>query len=209
MPNATFFRLPDEKRERLLRAAEEEFTRASFAEASINRIVQAARIPRGSFYQYFEGKEDLFFYLLDSMRESYVQTLQRSLEQARGDVFEMPLLMFDQLIGADGEPAAELAPCVRILKLNQSMDMQGLLGGKAECVLPLLLERIDREKLGRQDEAFVMNVFHLLIFALVCSMMETLWDKNKRAAQRRLLVDRIDIIRNGSMKDTKSGGKDE
>ena len=199
MPTATFFRLPEEKRDRLLRAAAEEFTRVNFAEASINRIVQGANIPRGSFYQYFTDKEDLFFFLMDSMRDSYIETLDAALTQVGGDVFEMPLRMFDLLIQPDGNPVPALAPCVQILKLNQSMDVQSLLGGKAEEVLPQLLQKIERSGLCRQDELFVFNVFHLLIFAMVTAMMETLWDREKRAQQRAILADRIDIIRNGSV----------
>ena len=199
MPTATFFRLPEEKRDRLLRAAAEEFTRVNFADASINRIVQGANIPRGSFYQYFTDKEDLFFFLMDSMRDSYIETLDAALTQVGGDVFEMPLRMFDLLIQPDGDPVPALAPCVQILKLNQSMDVQSLLGGKAEEVLPQLLQKIERSGLCRQDELFVFNVFHLLIFAMVTAMMETLWDREKRAQQRAILADRIDIIRNGSV----------
>ena len=198
MPTATFFRLPEEKRDRLLRAAAEEFTRVNFAEASINRIVQGANIPRGSFYQYFTDKEDLFFFLMDSMRDSYIETLDAALTQVGGDVFQMPLRMFDLLIQPDGDPVPALAPCVQILKLNQSMDVQSLLGGKAEEVLPQLLQKIERSGLCRQDELFVFNVFHLLIFAMVTAMMETLWDREKRAQQRAILADRIDIIKNGS-----------
>ena len=60
MPTDTFFRLPEEKRARILEGAWSEFTAVPYAEASINRIVQTSRIPRGSFYQYFEDKNDLF-----------------------------------------------------------------------------------------------------------------------------------------------------
>ena len=204
MPSSTFFRLPQEKRERLLCAATDEFARTTFAEASINRIVQSARIPRGSFYQYFEGKEDLFFFLLESMKDSYIKTLGRAISEVNGDVFAMPLRMFDLLITADGEPVAELAPCVKILKLNQSMDVHGMLEGNAQRVLPQLFEKLDRSIFSRQDEEFITNVFHLLIFARVCSMLETLWDKNKYAHQRSILTERVEIIRNGS---GKAGGK--
>ena len=198
MPTTTFFRLPQEKRDRLLLAAEEEFTRVNFSDASINRIVQGAHIPRGSFYQYFNDKEDIFFFLLDSMRDSYILTLDAALTQANGNVFEMPLRMFDLLIAASGLPVPELEPCVKILKLNQSMDVQSLLSGKAEQILPQLLAKVDRTLLRRQDDAFVFNIFHLLIFALVTAMLETLWDPEKREEQRTMLEDRIAIIRFGS-----------
>ena len=75
MPSSTFFRLPEEKRERLMQEVWKEFTRVSYAEASINRIILGARIPRGSFYQYFEDKNDLFLYLLDIIREKFLELL--------------------------------------------------------------------------------------------------------------------------------------
>ena len=50
MPSATFYNLPEEKRERLLRAAREEFSRVPYESASVNRIIRSAGIPRGSFY---------------------------------------------------------------------------------------------------------------------------------------------------------------
>lgn len=60
MPTKTFFNLPEEKRGRIFEAAVDEFSEVRFSEASINRIIKAAGISRGSFYQYFEDKEDLF-----------------------------------------------------------------------------------------------------------------------------------------------------
>ena len=78
MPSATFFRLPEEKRQRLIDACWEELTQVRFADVSINRIIAAARIPRGSFYQYFEDKEDLIRYLLEDLRQ-YFTTLLRNI----------------------------------------------------------------------------------------------------------------------------------
>ena len=49
MPSATFYNLPEETRERLLRAAREEFSRVPYESASVNRIIQSAGIPRAAF----------------------------------------------------------------------------------------------------------------------------------------------------------------
>lgn len=64
MPKDTFLNLPDQKRARILLAAVDEFAERRFSEASINSIIKAAGIPRGSFYQYFSDKEDLYLYML-------------------------------------------------------------------------------------------------------------------------------------------------
>ncbi|HEU5384185.1 MAG TPA: TetR/AcrR family transcriptional regulator [Ktedonobacteraceae bacterium] len=75
MPNKTFFNLSDEKRRRIVDAALQEFAAHSFNEASINRIIKNADIPKGSFYQYFKNKEDLYLYFLDEVSKKFTDPL--------------------------------------------------------------------------------------------------------------------------------------
>ena len=65
MPKQTFLNLPEEKRETIINAAVEEFAGYGFESASINRIVANSGISKGSFYQYFEDKADVFRHLVD------------------------------------------------------------------------------------------------------------------------------------------------
>ncbi len=76
MPKNTFFNLPGLKQNTVFDAAVREFSVHMFSEASINRIVKAAQIPRGSFYQYFDGKEDLFSYLIARIFTEIEQMMQ-------------------------------------------------------------------------------------------------------------------------------------
>jgi len=64
MPKQTFFNLPTEKRETIVNAAVDEFAEYGLENASTNRIVKNSGIAKGSFYQYFEDKQDVFMYLL-------------------------------------------------------------------------------------------------------------------------------------------------
>lgn len=64
MPKDTFFNLPADKRALIRDVAISEFAQYSYDAASINRIVAEAGIAKGSFYQYFEDKRDLFLYLM-------------------------------------------------------------------------------------------------------------------------------------------------
>ncbi len=65
MPKQTFFNLPQEKRDQILALAIEEFAENDYKNASISRIVNRAGIAKGSFYQYFADKKDLYLYLID------------------------------------------------------------------------------------------------------------------------------------------------
>jgi AcrR family transcriptional regulator len=64
VPKDTFFNLPEDKRTLICNVAVNEFAEYSFDLASINRIVAESGIAKGSFYQYFEDKRDLFLYLV-------------------------------------------------------------------------------------------------------------------------------------------------
>ena len=67
MPKQTFFNLPPAKREAILNIAIREFAENDYRSASISRMVAEAGIAKGSFYQYFDDKQDLYRYLLELM----------------------------------------------------------------------------------------------------------------------------------------------
>ena len=67
MPKDTFFNLDDIKRQRIVDAAIEEFGGLHYDKVTINGIVKSAGIPKGSFYQYFENKDDLYIYLFTNL----------------------------------------------------------------------------------------------------------------------------------------------
>jgi AcrR family transcriptional regulator len=84
MPKETFFNLPEDKRALICQVAADEFATYSFDQASINRIIARSGIAKGSFYQYFEDKKDLFLYLLQvaaAEKLNYLAPVMRNPEQ--------------------------------------------------------------------------------------------------------------------------------
>jgi len=67
LPKSTFFNLSDDKKQRIFDAAVQEFSTRRFSDASINQIIKNAGIPKGSFYQYFAGKEDIYLYMIEKV----------------------------------------------------------------------------------------------------------------------------------------------
>lgn len=76
MPRQTLFNLPEEKRQAVIQAAIEEFADHDYASASVSRIVARAGIAKGSLYQYFEDKKELYLYLLDLAAQQKMAFLQ-------------------------------------------------------------------------------------------------------------------------------------
>jgi AcrR family transcriptional regulator len=67
MPKQTFFNLSEEKRQRILEGAKDVFSQNHYKDVTIDRIVALAKIPKGSFYQYFSNKDDLFKYMFSDL----------------------------------------------------------------------------------------------------------------------------------------------
>jgi AcrR family transcriptional regulator len=63
MARPRFAKLPTAQQQAILRAALDEFAARGFHDASLNRVIAAAGISKGSMYYYFDDKEDLFAHL--------------------------------------------------------------------------------------------------------------------------------------------------
>ena len=72
MPTETWWNLPSEKRQRVTRAAMIEFGKRGFSAGSLNVIAREAGIAKGSLFQYFDDKLDMF----TTISEAGVQTIR-------------------------------------------------------------------------------------------------------------------------------------
>jgi AcrR family transcriptional regulator len=63
MVRPRFAKLPAHLQQSIVQAALDEFSAHGFHDASLNRVIEAAGISKGSMYYYFDGKEDLFAYV--------------------------------------------------------------------------------------------------------------------------------------------------
>ena len=98
MPKETFLKLSNEKQQKVLDAAKKEFARVPIENVSIKNIVEDADIARGSFYQYFESKEDLLVYLLKEKAEQVSNKVKEKIQETDGDLFETYIFLYDMAI---------------------------------------------------------------------------------------------------------------
>ena len=199
MPTGTFFRLPKEKRQRLIDAAWEEFTQVRFTEASINKIIKGAHIPRGSFYQYFEDKEDLFRYLQGEMREYFAGLMSDLLSNAKGDPFVIPLAAFDRFVSQSGDTDPVLLRFIQVMQRNRWLDSQWLVPTHPHFPPECLLGHVDTSRLRFDTQDFLEHVFFLLIASLAYAVMETLRAPESWEQQRERLRQHVAIIQCGSV----------
>ncbi|PPA71046.1 TetR/AcrR family transcriptional regulator [Jeotgalibacillus proteolyticus] len=101
MPKITFHNLSQEKQHKLMTAIQNEFSRVPLQLASISNIVKEAKVPRGSFYQYFDDKEDAYYYLLSTYILELNEQFIYSLKKHEGDLFEAIIDVFQYTIEDD------------------------------------------------------------------------------------------------------------
>ena len=203
MCTETFLRLPEEKRRRFLDAAWEEFTSARFSDVSINQIVRRAGIPRGSFYQYFSGKDDLLAFLLEDVRNYIKEEYRRILKENGGDIFQAQLDCFDRFTRKDRTLDPMFLRCVRFVRYNQGLDIQKLL---PTCPGQRLLDGIwdltDLSGLRNPSPEYARNVYCLLMTALGRTFMDTMLRPQDWKTYREDLVTQLEIIRHGCLQGT-------
>ena len=201
MCRETFRRLPEEKRTRFLDAAWNEFNRVSIAEASVNQIVQKAGVPRGSFYQYFADKGDLFTYLMEDVGAHYIREYRKIIQQAGGDLFKAQRLAFAGFIGEARNEDPLFERCLRLLQLNPGLPMQLMvLEAKDSPVLAGVRDVLDTSALVRQDEDYLNQLFYITVMALATAVRDNLTNPEQAEQQRKALDLRLEIIQNGCLK---------
>ncbi len=149
MPRPTFHNLSVDKQRRIIDAAIDEFALVPFESASVNRIVRAARIAKGSFYQYFDDMIDLYRYVVlvvgaqrktawlrahppSSARGLFGQLAEASVTGLRWGMTEPKLSAAASHVWRPVSPASALKPFqdeLRVLRLRGMTVM--LLAGQA------------------------------------------------------------------------------
>ncbi len=99
MPKSTFFNLPDEKKDKIFEAAVNEFSQNHYGKITIDKIVQKAEIPKGSFYQYFENKDDLYVFLFNQIGNKKKYTI----EKAKKNIEKLDFKSYIMLLLEEGD----------------------------------------------------------------------------------------------------------
>ena len=86
MPTVTWARVDPARRAAVIEAAESEFGAHGFSRGSLNVIARRAGVAKGSLFQYFADKRDLYAFITDIASQrvrSYMEDLIRELDPRR------------------------------------------------------------------------------------------------------------------------------
>ena len=202
MPSSTFLNLPAEKQEKLLEAATREFSHKPFNEASINQIIKEAGIPRGSFYMYFQDKEDLFRYLLKGYVDQLFMLLEEFLLRVRGDIFQALLDLYDFVqTKADQMDLGEIGAMTGIIRCNSGMQKNSLLEMlDPEVILQRLGDAVNSDLLDLRQDRDLGDILGALL-VVAAPMIYTGLQAGGDPATRDRLENILQIFKRGMGKD--------
>ncbi|MEH7335613.1 TetR family transcriptional regulator [Neobacillus drentensis] len=166
MPKPTFFNLSTEKQRSLINAAKKEFSRVPLYEASISNIIKDAGIPRGSFYQYFDGLEDLFYFLLHEHSQRNFERLISIMKMNNGDIFATIVDWFKGILIMFEEPENRQYFKNAFLNMNYKVEKaftQNMYEEKRKSRFFEIITNISSENLNVTNEEEIYHIFKMMM----------------------------------------------
>lgn len=173
---AAFDKLPQEKRERILRVAVEEFANNGFENTSIQQIAKKSGISVGSVYKYFENKETLFSMVVRGGLSS-LEDLLVSLADSSEDILIKAETIIRALLDFSRENPALVKIYCRLTTSDNSDFLTGIsqhIEAMSASIYTVAISKAQETGDVRNDInpaffAFLLdNIFMMLQFATSC-----------------------------------------
>ncbi len=200
MPKETFFNLPDDKRNKIINAARDEFTEHQFNKARVSNIIKNACIPRGSFYQYFEDLEDLFFYLIEELFDTIYDTGSKYVLET-DDLFEFSINTFDY----DYEQFVHDKRHRFMMNIMRSVseydDQVRMINEKRISYINTILDQLDLSRIKYENRDDLIKMYHFIQDTKRVTIGKSLMDKLTPEEAKEEFKWYIDILKNGLLKE--------
>ena len=200
MPTEKFYNLDPEKRQKILNSMKKEFSQHSFHEASINRIVEDAGISKGSFWVYFDSKEEAIQYLIESHLEKERKKSKQIFLKNNGDLFKSYIEIYDYL------SKCKMTKMERDLMSN---IFKNLIANGEKCiqkepgenVIEITKNVVDTSNLYLKEDDDLIGLMKILNFAMRMNLLDVMNKKVTSERARARFVREVEILKKGISKE--------
>ncbi len=203
MPKQTFFHLSKDKQDTLIQSAKKEFSRFPIHEASIANIIKDAGIPRGSFYQYFEGKEDLYYYLLNQLSQKNNDRFISNLKEKNGDIFETFIDSFQFMIQIHRNQENENFFKNAFLNMNYKMEntlANNIYEENQKNHLLSMIRLINTKNLNIKEEQELHHILKIIIAVTFHNLVQVFVRDLTDEEALKNYVEQIELLKRGLYK---------
>lgn len=199
MPKETFLNLKQEKRERIEKALIKEFSKGTFEEASVSNIIAEAKIPRGSFYQYFEDKEDAIKYVIQKFVMLEHEKVYNFLIETNGDIFETSIKIFDHMMESSlqYENVRMAKNVLQELRKNNINIFDNDYGLKYKKQIDKM---VNKNNLNIEKEDDLKYIMRILTAVTRSEAIEVISNRIGKEEGKKELIREIEILKKGMVK---------
>lgn len=204
MPTKRFLKLKEEKKHAILEAAVHEFSRVPYSLASINQIIKEADISRGSFYTYFEDKDDLMRFILQGFRDNFQNRIYHLLEQEGGDPFAVSVklleaVMEDSESGLSYKMYKNMLSDLSVVNQNHLFGIKGFLF-QDDAYMEFVREfyrHIDKKRYSIDEEtmAYLVEMTMLIVVKALALYYKNVADRKQIL---EIVEKEMSILKNGA-----------
>jgi AcrR family transcriptional regulator len=192
MPYPTFYKLDENKQNIILNQAKIEFSNYLFEDASINRIIKEINLSRGSFYLYFKNKEDLYFYMLDTIFEKNNKIFKEKSIKHNKDIKKIFVDLFEHaLIQTDDNK--KLIKNI-FINFNTNHALKIIPIDKNKTFLKTDLFDFSKYNIEENDKHLIIHIIDTLLIQSISFAFKNIDDKDRI---KSIFIKEINIILNG------------
>ncbi len=200
MPKETFYNLNEEKKEKIEKAIINEFSRNSFEKASISNIIEEAKIPRGSFYQYFDDKEDAVKYIIEKFMNIQKQRIEAIIHQNKGDIFKTSIDIFEYIVN-ENIKEDDMQLCKNIFQKLKEENISILEEVRKEASKRYNENaKIDEEILNISQDEEIKYMIRILTSVIRMEIIDVISRRKTKEQGRNDLEIEIEILKKGMKK---------
>ena len=191
MPTQRFLNLKDSKKNAILEAA------------AHDQIIKEAEISRGSFYTYFEDKDDLMRYMLRGFRDTLRKKVFEFLEEENGNPFRLCIRLLKDWIKTGSERITfqihrNLLADLSVTGQNQMFGIRGFLMKDElyKSFVEELYNRLDKDRYPTTIET-LCYIVDMAIMILIKSMAMYYQNPSEKETIIQVLTEEMTILERG------------
>lgn len=205
MPSEAFFNLDKEKREKIIESMKNEFGANSFEKASVKKIVEDAGISKGSFWFYFESKEEAINFIIESYIEEENFKALELLKKHNGDIFETYIELYDFIVKPKcNKERKELFPNIfKDLIINKEKIFNRFQPNYIPNALiqnELFRNSIDLTKTDIKTEEEIFSLVKILNYIMRSNGIDSILGKVTKEEAKNNFLREIEFLRKGVYK---------
>lgn len=204
MPKKTFLNLSKEKQNVIIEASLKEFKRVLLKDASINKIIKDAQISRGSFYNYFNDINDIYFYSLNEYKGKLISLIKEILIKNNGELIKTTIEIYEEIINYSNKEENKNLVKNIFLNFNYQNEVRTKIykyniDNKYEFLE--LISLIDKKNLNIRNDEEIFYIIDIIIVIIIQGIIEKLIDSDKKEDSKEKIHKQIEILKRGIWKE--------